>query len=71
MGFGMTIWNKNKMMKQKFVISIQIFIAHVKANDIYKHIAKDFETRFGTLNYELNRGLTREKSKKVIGVMKD
>ena len=52
------------MMKQKFVISIQIFIAHVKANDIYKHIAKDFETRFGTLNYELNRGLTREKSKK-------
>ena len=59
------------MMKQKFVISIQIFIAHVKANNIHKHIVKDFETRFSTLNYELNRGLTREKSKKIIGVMKD
>ena len=43
----------------------------IKINDIYKDIAEDFETRFDTSNYELNRPLPKGKNKKVIGVMKD
>ena len=46
------------------------FIVHVKTDDIYKDIAEDVETRFGTLNYELNRPLRKGK-RKVIDVIKD
>ena len=28
---------------------------YIKTDDIYKDIAKDFETRFDTSNYELDR----------------
>ena len=35
------------------------FIVHVKSDDSYKGIAKDVETRFYTLNYELNRPLSK------------
>ena len=28
------------------------FIVYIKANNIYKDIAEDFETRFGTSNYD-------------------
>ena len=31
------------------------FTAYIKIDDIYKDIAEDFETRFNTSNYELNR----------------
>ena len=31
------------------------FIFHIKAEDIYKYIAKDVEKRFDTLNYELEQ----------------
>ena len=40
------------------------FIVHVKIDDIYKDIAKDVETRFDTSNYELNRPLQKERTKK-------
>ena len=40
------------------------FIAHVKADDIYKDIAEDVETRFDTSNFELDRPLPKEKIKK-------
>ena len=30
-----------------------IFIVHIKTSDIHKDIAEDIETRFDTLNYEL------------------
>ena len=30
------------------------FIVYVKTDDIYKDIAEDVETRFGTSNYELD-----------------
>ena len=33
------------------------FIAHVKTDDIYKDIAKDVATRFGTSNSELDISL--------------
>ena len=39
--------------------------------DIYKDIAEEFETRFGTSNYELDRPIPKRKNKKVIGLMKD
>ena len=47
------------------------FIVHVKTDDIYKDIVEDFETRFNTSNYELNRPSPKGKNKKVIGLTKD
>ena len=47
------------------------FIVHIKTEDIYKDIAEDVETRFGTSNYEIDRPLPMRKNKKVIGLMKD
>ena len=44
-------------------------IIYVKADDIFKDIAEDFETRFDTLNFELGRQLPKEKNKKVIGLI--
>ena len=40
------------------------FIVHVKTDDIYKDIAEDFETRFYTSNFEIDRPLPKEKNKK-------
>ena len=40
------------------------FIAYIKTDDIYKDTAKDFETRFDTLNCELHKPLTKQKIKK-------
>ena len=37
------------------------FIVHVKTGDIYKGIAEDVETRFGTSNYELVKPLPKGK----------
>ena len=31
------------------------FIVYIKTYDIYRNITKDVETRFDTLNYELDR----------------
>ena len=47
------------------------FIVYIKANDIYKDIAEDVETRSDTSNYDLDRPLPKENYKKVIGSMKD
>ena len=43
------------------------FIIHVKAEDIYKDIAKDVDTS----NFEIDRRLNEGKGKKVIGQMED
>ena len=43
----------------------------MKTDDIYKDIAEDTETRFDTSNYDLNRPLSKGKSKKVIRVMQN
>ena len=40
------------------------FIASIKTDDSYKHIAEDIETRFNTSNYELDRPLPKEKIEK-------
>ena len=52
------------------------FILFIKTDHIYNDIAKDVETQFDTLNYELEssyieRLLPKVKNKKVIGLMKD
>ena len=47
------------------------FFVYVKTDDIYKDIAEDVETTFDTSNYELDTPLLKEKSKEVIGLMKD
>ena len=52
-------------------MDINSFIAYIKTDDIYKDIAEDTETRFDTSNYDLNRPLSKEKSKKVIRIMQN
>ena len=54
-----------------YYMDADMFIVHVKTDDIYKGIAEDVETRFKTSNYELERLLTKGKDKNVVGVMKD
>ena len=39
-------------------------IVFIKMDDIYKDIAEDYETRFDTSNYELDRLLPKGKNKK-------
>ena len=48
-----------------------IFIVYIKAENIYVDIAKDVETKFDTVNYELERPWRKEKNKKVIKLTKD
>ena len=49
---------------------------YIKADDVYKYIVEDLETRFDTSNYALEcnsieRPLPKGKNKKVIGLIKD
>ena len=37
------------------------FVFYIKTEDIFVDIAKDFETRFHTLNSELDRSFLKEK----------
>ena len=46
------------------------FTVSIITDDIYKDTAEDVETRFDTLNYELDRALPKGRNKKVIGLMK-
>ena len=51
-------------------------IVYIKTDDIYRDIAEDVETRFDTMNYELqcnslDKLLPKGKNKKVIALMKD
>ena len=38
------------------------FIVYIKADDILKEIVEDVETRFDTLDYELDRALPKGKN---------
>ena len=42
------------------------FIIYIKAEQVYVDIAKDVETRFDALNYELESALPKGKSKKLL-----
>ena len=39
------------------------FIFHVETDDIYKDIAEDGETKFDTINFEIGRPSSKEKTK--------
>ena len=45
-----------------FYMNADSFIVYIKTDDIYKDIADDFETRFDTSNYELDRPLPKGKN---------
>ena len=36
------------------------FIVYIRTDDIYRDIAEDIETTFGTSNYELERSLPKD-----------
>ena len=47
------------------------FILYIKTDDINSDIAEDFETRFDTSSYELNKPLPKGKTEKEISLIKD
>ena len=47
------------------------FIVYIQAKDVYKDIVNDFEKRFDTLNWVIERLLPKSRNKKRIGLMKD
>ena len=47
------------------------FIVDIKADAIFKNIAKDLEIRFDTCSCEFDRPFPEGKNKKVIGLIKD
>ena len=49
----------------------QLYSLHKNIYDVYVDTAKDVETKFDIMNYEIERPLRKEKDKKVIGLMKD
>ena len=67
----MNIQNQNTVKKQNYVIwmhkaklcymDTDSFIVYINTDDIYRDIAEDFETRFDTSNYDLNRLYKGEK----------
>ena len=60
------------MKKPTYVTWIQTaLIVYMKTEIIYSDIAKDVETRFDTVNYELDRPLPKGKNNKVAGLIKD
>ena len=52
-------------------IDTDSFIVCIKADDIYKDIAEDVETRFHASNYELDRPFPKRRKEKIIGLLKD
>ena len=69
MRIGMIMSNQNMSKKQNCYMDSDSFIVNI-TEDTYKDIAKDFETRFSTSNYEFKRPSPKRKNK-VIGLMKD
>ena len=60
------IWRKSKL----YYTDTESFIVYIKTEGIYVDITKDFQTRFDTSNYELDRPIP--KGKKVVNeLMKD
>ena len=63
--------NQN-MVKNKIVLhGYRQFYCIYKKSNLYKDIAEDVETRFHSLNDELDGPLAKGKNKKVIRLMKD
>ena len=60
------IWRKSKL----YYTDTESSIVYIKTEGIYVDITKDFQTRFDTSNYELDRPIPKGK-KIVIELMKD
>ena len=60
------IWRKSKL----YYTNTESFIVYIKTEGFYVDITKDFQTRFDTSNYELDRPIPKGK-KIVIELMKD
>ena len=60
------IWRKSKL----YYTDTESFIVYIKTEGVYVDITKDFQTRFDTSNYELDRPIPKGK-KIVIELMKD
>ena len=59
------IWRKSKL----YYTDTETFIVYIKAEGIYVDITKDFQTRFDTSNFELDRPIPKGKKKIVIELM--
>ena len=70
MSFGMKYGENAKLCYIIWILTY-LFIVQVKTDDVYKSFAGYVETRFETLNYELEIPLPKRKNKKVIGVTTD
>ena len=66
-------YEKQNMVKKQNCVTMDTdsFVVYIKTDDSYKDIAKDVETRFDALNYELDRALPKGKCKKAIESVKD
>ena len=62
---------KNREKPILFCMDTDSFVIYTKEKYIYVDIAKDIETRFDTSIYELERPLSKAKSKKIIELMKN
>ena len=58
-------------MERKQNCDTDSFIVYKKTDNVYKYIAEDVGARFDTLNYDLDKPLSRGKSQTVITLMKD
>ena len=69
---GWSILNLSKYVIYEFwydYMDISRFIVTVGADNIYKDIAEDVETRFSTSHFESDKPLTNEKTKSIIWLM--
>ena len=67
-------YQKSEIMLYGYIMDICYvicFITYLKAEDIYKDIAKDVEKRSETSNYGLEMLLPNKKTKRIIDVMRD
>ena len=71
MNFGIHIKPNYQNNAKLCYMDTDSFIIDIKTEDFYEDIANDFEKRFDTSNYEVNRPLPKGKNKKLIGLIKD
>ena len=64
-------YGEKALFKKLCYIDAGSFTVYIKADDVYKDIVGDVETRFDSSNYDLDKSLPKGKNKKAIGLMKD
>ena len=66
------IWLRETKIRRKsklYYTDTESFIVYIKTEGIYVDITKDFQTRFDTSNFELDRPIPKAKKKIVIELM--